>query len=296
MFRYTGGAAAAVAPLALLLPAVPAAAQSNPGWFTPKGAGEGSAPASAAPHRVHRAAASAPAPVPIPEPVPEAGEGQAQAGGQPPVLPQPPVPAINPLPKGAPPPAAVIGVISVPDIMRQSTAAAEVQKEIVARRDRLRDDVQREQMVLRDMQQSLQDAKNLSNDQARARVRQLQDRENSDKRKFQDRQRIIQEALQVALNQIERELVQVIRQVADSHNMNLVLHQEQIALNVQGFDITPQVLSQVNAVLPSVFIPADGVDPEQLARSGTYPTTAGGPGPATQAAAVAPAPAHAKGK
>ena len=44
------------------------------------------------------------------------------------------------------------------------------------------------------------------------------------------------------------------------------------------FDITPQVLGQLNATLPSVFIPADGVDSEALARSGAYPTTAN-PGP-----------------
>ena len=102
----------------------------------------------------------------------------------------------------------------------------------------------------------------------------------------------------MALNQIERELVQVIRQVAESHGMNLVMHQEQIALNVQGFDITPQVLSQLNAVLPSVFIPADGVDPEQLARQGTFPTNAQGQAGARQVA-TAPAPvpaAPAKGK
>ncbi len=300
MFRFKASNAASVAALAIFLPALsaPALAQSsNPGWFTPKSSDAGAAPAPAASHRVHHAAA--PAPAPEPEPVSDQGDGQqAQGSGQPPVLPQPPVPTINPLPKGGPPPAAVVGVISVPDIMRQSSAAQQVQKEIVGRRDKLRDDVQREQMVLRDMQQSLQDAHGITQDQGRAKIRALQERENADKRKFQDRQRVIQEALQVALNQIERELVQVIRQVAESHGMNLVMHQEQIALNVQGFDITPQVLSQLNAVLPSVFIPADGVDPEQLARQGTFPTNAQGQAGAQQVA-TAPAPvpaAPAKGK
>lgn len=303
MFRFKGGAAVSAAALAIALPALsaPALAQSNPGWFTPKSGAAAPAAASAPSRHVHRAA-TAPAPAPEPAADPSDGQqvqGQGGAGGPAPVLPQPPVPTINPLPKGAPPPAAVVGVISVPDIMRQSSAAQQVQKEIVGRRDKLRDDVQREQMVLRDMQQSLQDAHGLTQDQGRAKVRALQDRENADKRKFQDRQRVIQEALQVALNQIERELVQVIRQVAESHGMNLVMHQEQIALNVQGFDITPQVLSQLNAVLPSVFIPADGVDPEQLARQGTFPTSASAQQVST-APAPAPAPAapaaHTKGK
>lgn len=277
MFRSMEGGALVAVALAISLPLapLPASAQSsNPGWFVPKSAAE--APAAPAAHvRGHHVAAPAAA-LPMPMPAAPGPDEQAQAGAPsaPPVLPLPPVPTLSPLAKGAPPPAAVVGVISVPDIMRDSTAAQQVQKVIVGRRDKLRDDVQREQLVLRDMQQSLQDAKNLSNDQARARIRALQQRENDDKRKFQDRSRIIQEALQVALNQIERELVQVIRQVADSRGMNLVLHQEQVALNVQGFDITPQVLSQLNSVLPSVFIPADGIDPERLAKEGTFPTTA----------------------
>lgn len=276
MFRPMGGGALVAAALALSLPFVPAPAaaqSSNPGWFVPKSAAPAAAPAPAHVRGHHVAAPPAAMPMPVQGPGPD-DQAQGGAPSAPPVLPLPPVPTLTPLAKGAPPPTAVVGVISVPDIMRDSTAAQQVQKVIVGRRDKLRDDVQREQLVLRDMQQSLQDAKNLSSDQARARIRALQQRENDDKRKFQDRSRIIQEALQVALNQIERELVQVIRQVAESHGMNLVLHQEQVALNVQGFDITPQVLSQLNSVLPSVFIPAEGVDPERLAKEGTFPTTA----------------------
>ena len=104
----------------------------------------------------------------------------------------------------------------------------------------------------------------------------------------------------MALGQIERELGQVIRTVAASRGMNLVLHQEQIALNIQPFDISPQVANQLNAVLPSVFIPADGVDPEQLAKDGTFPTTAqpdlAGGGAVQVSAPGAGAPRAAKGK
>ena len=264
MFRSSGAAAACAA---LALAPLSALAQSNPGWFVPKSQGAAGGEAAPVHHGRHAAAAPVSAPAPLPP-------QQVAANGPPPVLPLPPVPPVGQLPKGAPPPSAVMGVISVPDIMRTSTAAEQVQKVLGGRRDKLQADVQKEQMVWRDMQQSLQDSKGQSAEQIRGRERALQERVLNAQRDFKNRERVIQEAAQVALGQIERELVQVIRQVASSKGMNLVLHQEQVALNVQGFDITQEVSNQLNAVLPSVFIPADDVDPEQLAKQGTFPTTA----------------------
>lgn len=295
MFRSSGAAALAAAAFAFL-PAVSLAQSSNPGWFVPK---QGQAPSASAPAPARHGRHAAASPVPLSGPAAEQSDASQSAPSTPPVLPLPPVPSVSELPKGAAPPAAVIGVISVPDIMRSSSAAEQVQKVLGARRDKLNQDVQKEQMVWRDMQQSLQDAKNLTNDQARAKARQLQERVLSAQREFKNRQRIIQEAAQVALGQIERELVQVIRQVASSRGMNLVLHQEQIALNIQGFDITQQCADQLNKVLPSVFIPADGIDPEQLAKDGTYPTTAQAAAseaapPSVQPASTASAPAKGK--
>ncbi len=51
--------------------------------------------------------------------------------------------------------------------------------------------------------------------------------------------------------------------------MNIVLHGPQTALYLPEFDITPEVVAELNKVLPSVTIPPDGV-------SGAGPETAGG--------------------
>ena len=69
---------------------------------------------------------------------------------------------------------------------------------------------------------------------------------------FASGNRVIQEAAQYALAQIERTLVAVIRQVAESRGMNLVLHRNQVALNVHEFDLTEQVATQLNKILPTV--------------------------------------------
>lgn len=103
---------------------------------------------------------------------------------------------------------------------------------------------------------------------------------NAERRALQDRNRIISEAGQVALNQIESTLVAVIRQVAESRGMNVVLHRSQVALNMPEFDITDQVVAQLNKLMPTVQIPAETVDPA------TLPKNWGSP-PGATAAAVA---------
>ncbi len=283
-------AVAAIAALcfaSLFLPAAPAGAQDYfiPGQQKAQPAPK-AAPAARPPQRPAGGDLGAMAPPPEPE--------------QPPPPPNnadlPPPPDLPPLAKGEAPPAAVIGVLGVPDVMHASTAAQEVEKIIGVRRSKLNDDAQKEQAAWRDMQQSLaNDRTKLSPDQIRARERELQERITNAQRTFRDRNRIIQEAAQYALAQIERTLVSVIRQVAESRGMNLVLHRSQVALNVNQFDITDAVAAQLNKVLPKVVVPPDGVSPSAMAaaarKEGMKPiATAPGGQPAAAAPPAAPAP------
>jgi Skp family chaperone for outer membrane proteins len=170
------------------------------------------------------------------------------------------MPELPPISKGAAPPVAAIGVIGVPEVMRASLAAQTVDKVIGQRREKLNEDAQKEQAAWRDIQQQLAaQASAMSPEQKRAKEAELQARIANAQKQFRDRARIIQEAAQYAVSQIERALVAVIRQVADAHSMNLVLHRSQVALNVSAFDITDDVTGQLNKVLSSVVVPPDGV-------------------------------------
>jgi Skp family chaperone for outer membrane proteins len=276
-------AALIAVPLALPAVSTVARAQSSPGWFVP------SQPAPAAPARSTaspRTRSVRQAPLPA-APIAEADQGadidQGQQQQQPmPPLPQPPVPALPALAKGTPPPTAVVGVLGVPDVMRESNAAQIIQRVIGARKEKLRLDIDRAQATWREMEQALQnDAPHLTPDQGRARERALRERVNADRKALQDRNRIISEAGQVALNQIESTLVAVIRQVAESRGMNVVLHRSQVALNMPEFDITQQVADQLNKLQPTVKIPAEDVDPATLPKDWANP-----PGAVNQAAAT----------
>ncbi len=226
--------------------------QQRPG--APGAGGQGARPPAGAPARPPAAAQQAPrAPDPQPVELDEPPIGQ---------IPVPPVPELPALPKGAAPPASVVGVIGLPEVMRASLAAQSADKIIGERREKLNEDAQKEQLVWRDMQQILaRDRAKLTPDQIRARERELQERITAAQRSFRDRNRIIQEAAQFAINQVQSSLIGVIRQVAESRGMNLVLHRSQVALNVNEFDISDKVAEELNKLLPAVAVPADGVSP-----------------------------------
>ncbi len=245
----------------LLLPSS-ALAQSSPGWFVPS-AQQPSAPAPRA-TRAPRTARPVPvAAAPLPEPDPQADAPEQQ--GPPPNLPKPPVPTLGPLPKAAPPPPLVLAVMGVPEVMAQSNAAQIIQRVIGARREKLRAEVERAQANWRELEQRLQqDAPKLTPEQGRLRERELRDRVTSDRHALQEKNRIIQEAGQVALGQIERTLTVIVQRVAESHGINMVLHHSNVVLNMPQFDITDECVVQLNKLLPTVQIPPENVDPATL--------------------------------
>ena len=276
----------------------------QPGYFIPPAGGGGGGPAGGGgqvrpapqPQRAPR-----PQPVvrrepsgPIVDPRgPPTGAAQPDA---PPVQVQlPPMRDLPSIPRGPTPPAAVIGVLGIPDIMRLATAAQQVEKTIADRREKLKQDADKEAAVWRELQVALAGQRGtMTPDQIRAKEKELQDRVTNAQRGFRDRNRFMQEAAQVGLAQIERTLIAVIRQVAESRGMNLVMHRSQVALNVNEFDITEPVVAQLNKVLPTVELPADGVSAavaasQVPASSGTAPPDAP-PAPTQVAAPPGPPP------
>ncbi len=285
-------ATAALAAATLSVQLLPATAQQSPQWFVPN------QPRAAAPAR--------PAPRPPSGPQSEVqgvAPGLATEGGaigpegQPQTQVQvqlPPPPEVPPLPKGPTPPAAIVGVLSVADVMRASTAFQQADKEFVARRQKLNEDAQKEQVTLRDLGQALANERaKLTPEQIRNREKDLQDRIAESRRVFGERNRVIQEASQYVMAQIERAVELVTQQVATSRGINLVLNRAQILGVTNEFDLTPAVVDDVNKVLAGVVIPPEGVSPVAMqAKEGATPASAQTAAqPAAQAAAPGKPPA-----
>jgi Skp family chaperone for outer membrane proteins len=243
---------------ALALAEAPALAQSSsPGYFIPPSPGQ-AAPAAPAPvHHESEAPSAQPAPAPIGADTAAADAADAQAQPQ-----LPPIPQLPALPKGAPPPTPVIGVLSVPEVMQKSTAAQGVQAIIQDRRAKLADEARRDQEGWQKEQSAIEaERAKLSEADLEGKEKHLQDEIAAAQTSFRARDQAIQNSAQAALGQIESVLIAVIRQVSEARGMNLVLHREQVALNVNAFDITDDVVTQLNKLLPSVPVPPSVVTP-----------------------------------
>lgn len=162
---------------------------------------------------------------------------------------------------GQRPPAPIIAIVDIPEVQRLSAAFNQVREEIERRRQRLNEDLQREQGRWREEQQALAAGRaTLPAETLRTRERDLQERITDAQRIFRDRSRAIDLAAQTGLQQIEQALGAVIRQVAASRGVNIVLPRPLVIFNEQGFDITDEVSAQMNRVLRSVTMPAEGAE------------------------------------
>jgi Skp family chaperone for outer membrane proteins len=290
--------AGVAAALALLLHTGGASAQSSGnGWFVP---GQPKAPAAPAQTRPGPRAAPPPA-APAPGSLPLPSDAGSDQGGLTPQQLQvqlPAAPDVPPIAKGPPTPAAIVGILSVPDVLRVSTAYQAAYKELNTRAQKLNEDAQKEQAALRDLGQTYgSERARLTPEQARAKEREIQDRATEAQRKFGERNRIIQEAGQYVMAQINRTMEQVAQQVALSRGVNLVLNRAQILGTTADFDLTPAVAEVLNKVLPAVVVPPDGVsvmamtpppiEPKPTAQATDQATPAAAPSDAPAAASAA---------
>ena len=267
-----------------------AQSQSGSGWFVPdtaKPAAQGGKPGPAQATGPRQVTAPPPSP-PMDAGVPMGQDGgpmvdQQQGVPLPPLQVQlPPMPEAPPIPKGSPTPAAIVGILSVPDVLRISTAYQQADKELGLRRTRLNEEAQKEQSALRELGQAFANERaKLTPEQIRAKEKEYADRVNESRRKFSEKDRINQEAGQYVMMQINRVIEHVAQQVAAARGVNLVLNRAQVLGTTVDFDLTPQVADVVNRTLPSVIIPPDGVSPTKF----TAPVA----GPRASAAPDAPA-------
>jgi Skp family chaperone for outer membrane proteins len=282
--------------IALALAAYPlpvSAQQPQSGeWFVP-GQARPAAPARQAPRQA-QTQAPAPSSGPGALPLPPDPNGE-QAGGPPPLQVQlPPAPEIPQIPKGQATPAAIVGILSVPDVLRVSTAYQAAYKELNARGQKLNEDAQKEQGALRDLGQSFAaERAKLPPEQVRNKEKEIQERATEAQRRFGERNRIIQEAGQYVMMQINRTMEQVAQQVALSRGINLVLNRAQILGTTADFDLTPAVADVLNKALPSVVLPPDGVSPLAMAGPADAPQGAATGAPTGGSATATPASAAA---
>ncbi len=181
-----------------------------------------------------------------PAPQRPAGGVQAAPGQVPAQLPPP-------LPPGQQLPPAVVGIVDLQIILRESSAAKSVREQVDAKRSSYQGEIQKRETDLRTAQQTLeQQAPVLSPEALNTRRQQFQTQAVDAQRFVDARLRQLEEAFNESMKQVEAATAQVLAEIAQARGINLVLPRQGVFLSANELDITSEVLSQVERKISRV--------------------------------------------
>lgn len=162
-------------------------------------------------------------------------------------------------------PKPVVGVIDIQHIMAKAKAARQVAKQREEYLNAYQAEAAEQEKLLRDSDQKLAaDRATLSQAEFDSRRRAFQARISDYQRQVQTRRRNLEKAFSAATNTIQDVIVRATDDVAGQHGMNIVLYRSQVFLFDHQMDITGQILTQVDKILPTVTM----ADPDSLGNQG----------------------------
>ena len=150
-------------------------------------------------------------------------------------------------------PTAVIAVVDVQDILRQSTAMTSIQNQVEKKRSEFQGEVSAQEKRLRDQEQELKRQQSvLAADAFETKRRDFESQVAAVQRQVQERRRVLDHAYGEGLKAVQQELANIIAGMAKQRGFTLVLPEGQTLFAQPSLAITGEVLAQLNKSLPSV--------------------------------------------
>ena len=154
-------------------------------------------------------------------------------------------------------PAAVIAVLDYQFVMREATAAKDVRRQIQTYRAEYQKSIAAEEAGLRDEEQSLKRQRTVLSAEAFADKRREFERRVVDmRRRVQDRTRSLDRSYNVAMAELQKAVVPIVKQLTDEKGFNIVVDKSQVLFAKRALDITDVVLRELDAQIPRVKVPA----------------------------------------
>ena len=148
-----------------------------------------------------------------------------------------------------------VGVVNVAKIMQESKAATSVrsqlqtkEKSFQAEFDQKQKDLHAEDMAL------VKEKDKVDKDAFGKKVKAFQDKAVQVQQQVQQKKGALDKALGASLEEIQKTVLEIVKQVAAEKKMNLVVSSAQVLYSDQTFDITDEVLKRLDAKLPTVAV------------------------------------------
>jgi len=155
----------------------------------------------------------------------------------------------------APPPAPVIVMVDMQQLVYNSTAGKGVQGQMDKQRQAFSKEVAAQEDELQKARAELERQRaTLPPDQFEAKGRQFQQRLQELDRTVQAKQKAWQAVYSEAMNKVEEGALQVVAEIAAEHKANLVIQKAAIIFGKDGFDITADAMQRLDQRLPAVTV------------------------------------------
>jgi outer membrane protein len=155
----------------------------------------------------------------------------------------------------APPPAPVIVMVDMQQLVYNSKAGKGVQGQMDKQRQAFSKEVAQQEDELQKARAELERQRaTLPPDQFEAKGRQFQQRLQELDRTVQAKQKAWQAVYTEAMNKVEEGALQVVAEIAAEHQANLVIQKAAVIFGKDGFDITADAMQRLDQRLPAVTV------------------------------------------
>lgn len=150
-------------------------------------------------------------------------------------------------------PPAVIALIDIQLLLRESLAGKDIQRQVDTMRDEFRAQVTKRESDLRSEEQELSRQRAILSPEAFEEKRLEFERKVTEfQKEVQERSSQLEIAVSKARNEILRALVPIYQQVLDERKATMLVDKSQIVLPAPGLDVTTEVIEKLDQKLPGV--------------------------------------------
>ncbi|MGE0714083.1 MAG: OmpH family outer membrane protein [Alphaproteobacteria bacterium] len=151
--------------------------------------------------------------------------------------------------------APVVMVVDVQGVQHSSRAFKSIQGQMQTHRQAFQKEIGDQENQLRSAEQELSRQRTILSPEAFGqKQREFQERVNSVQRNAQSRRRQLEEAFNEAMQQVQRQLLQVVGKLAEERGATLVLPKSLVVLVDKRFDVSDEALKRLDQAITTVSV------------------------------------------
>lgn len=148
-----------------------------------------------------------------------------------------------------------IGVVNIAKIMQDSKAASSVRNQLQAKQKSFQTELDtKEKALLAEDQDLVKQKDKVEKDAFEKKVKAFREKAASAQREVQEKKAQLDKSFSASLEEIQKTVQDIVKQVASEKKMTLVLSNAQVLYGDSSLDITEEVLKRLDAKLPNVAV------------------------------------------